>query len=446
MNPAATGSAQMLYDIWPGDQGSDPRYLTAAGGRMVFYARDNTYGPEIWSTDGTEINTVMLKDLYQGKLGSAPRNFAYFNGMVYFSATGFLGGASETVLGEELWRYNPSNQESSLVEDINKQNSGYDSSNPYSLYPLGNTLFFGANDGVHGYELWKHTAAGETAMVKDAATIGSGIDSINPWMASIGNKLFYRGTDGQNGNELWQSDGTEPGTFMVANIHASGNSNPFRMTPIGGKLYFSATNSSGLTQLWRYDPGTVGLVDLSAGLGSSSQGLYPQYYAVAGATLYFQGRDDAHGIELWKHDTGTGVTMMVEDVWPGTSSGEPSFLTTVGNLVYFTAKSQDHGQELWVHDTIGGATSMVRDIMPGTAGAGITGMTVHGNRLYFQADDGVNGKELWATNETGDNACMAGNTAPGAVSSSPTYLYEWNGRLYFKAYTPELGTELWYVE
>ena len=39
-----------------------------------------------------------------------------------------------------------------LVKDINRGRQG---SYPESLAAVGDTLFFSANDGVHGNELWK---------------------------------------------------------------------------------------------------------------------------------------------------------------------------------------------------------------------------------------------------------------------------------------------------
>ena len=38
-----------------------------------------------------------------------------------------------------------------MLRDIR---TGSEGSNPYGLTDFGGTLFFGANDGVSGYELW----------------------------------------------------------------------------------------------------------------------------------------------------------------------------------------------------------------------------------------------------------------------------------------------------
>ena len=59
---------------------------------------------------------------------------------------------------------------SGVVADINQQvaNGQADSSDPSSLTVLNGTLYFSANDGIHGTQLWKSdgTAAG-TTMVTD---------------------------------------------------------------------------------------------------------------------------------------------------------------------------------------------------------------------------------------------------------------------------------------
>jgi ELWxxDGT repeat protein len=46
------------------------------------------------------------------------------------------------------------------------------------LLVVGNTLYFGAFDELHGYELWKSDGTGDgTQLVKD---ISPGIDSADP--------------------------------------------------------------------------------------------------------------------------------------------------------------------------------------------------------------------------------------------------------------------------
>ncbi|HEV3143586.1 MAG TPA: ELWxxDGT repeat protein, partial [Gemmataceae bacterium] len=68
-------------------------------------------------------------------------------------------------------------------------------------------LYFMADDGIHGRELWQTdgTAAG-TSMVMDinAGPAPSSYDSIGmPSIVKAGNELFFAADDGVHGSELW---------------------------------------------------------------------------------------------------------------------------------------------------------------------------------------------------------------------------------------------------
>ncbi|QLQ10216.1 MAG: hypothetical protein HZY75_07250 [Nocardioidaceae bacterium] len=89
---------------------------------------------------------------------------------------------------------------------------------PKYLAAMGDRLFFAADDGVHGHELWTSDGTAEgTVMVKDIHPDGS--DSSSPkGLTAVGNRLFFTADDGVHGDELWVSDGTEQGTAMVKDI------------------------------------------------------------------------------------------------------------------------------------------------------------------------------------------------------------------------------------
>ena len=88
-----------------------------------------------------------------------------------------------------------------LVNDIRPGGAG---SNPSNLTNVGGTLYFSADDGTSGYELWltDGTSAG-TTLVKDNYP---GIAASNPNnLTNLNGTLYLTATERVNGEELWRT-------------------------------------------------------------------------------------------------------------------------------------------------------------------------------------------------------------------------------------------------
>ena len=141
----------------------------------------------------------------------------------------------------------PAPPEPYLVKDINTQSVG---SLLSGLTNVNGTLFFSADDGSSGGELWKSdgTEAG-TVRVKDIYPGGGG--SYPEYLTAVNGTLFFSADDGSSGGELWKSDGTEAGTVRVKDINLGGDGSwPGSLTAVNGTLFFSADNGSSGRELW----------------------------------------------------------------------------------------------------------------------------------------------------------------------------------------------------
>src|SRR5262249_61154044 len=113
---------------------------------------------------------------------------------------------------------------------------------PFKPATVGGTIFFTANDGAQGAELWKSdgTAAG-TVMVAD---INPGANSAchGPCRPTEDTgTIFFADDAGMHGTELWKSDGTAAGTVMVADINpGTHGSNPNNLENDDDVLFFFA--------------------------------------------------------------------------------------------------------------------------------------------------------------------------------------------------------------
>jgi ELWxxDGT repeat protein len=342
----------MVNDIYPGTDAygtphsSAPVHLTNVNGTLFFTALDGTHGNELWKSDGTATGTVLVKDILPGPGFSNPDQLTNVNGRLFFSAfEGHSlyesdGTAAGTVLvkdfanvsnltnvnnrlffsaddgkkGEELWTSDGTARGTTMVKDIYPGSTVYhgprytfktpNNSQPANLTNLNGTLYFVANDGTHGRELWKSdgTATG-TVLVKDINTGTLGSSPCN--LTNVNGTLFFGASDGTSGQELWKSNGTASGTVLVKNIYPGTDaygrplsSNPASLTNASGTLYFAATDGTHGTELWQSDgtaAGTVLVKDINPGSSGSS----PESLTVAGAHLFFAADDGVHGVELW---------------------------------------------------------------------------------------------------------------------------------------------------
>ena len=136
----------MVKDITPGEGSSFPLWLTEMDGNLFFSATESDIGlgQELWRSNGTEIGTRQVKDIWPGILGSDTAELTVANDALFFSA-------DDGSLGRELWKSDGTEGGTILVKDIHLGSGG---SGPIELITVNDRLFFSAEDVLHGRELW----------------------------------------------------------------------------------------------------------------------------------------------------------------------------------------------------------------------------------------------------------------------------------------------------
>ena len=145
----------------------------------------------------------------------------------------------------------------------------------------GEAFYFVGESASHGSELWMTTATGPPQVVHDIALgpASSHPSNLTPVHTSRGHRLFFRADDGIHGAELWVTDGTSAGTQSLGDIRAGGESAlPQDLHAVDGVLLFTAYDDTYGRELWVSDgtrQGTHRYGDVAPGQLSSSPSSFP---------------------------------------------------------------------------------------------------------------------------------------------------------------------------
>ena len=444
--------------------GSVPTDFVQVGDTWYFVAEDSTNGRELWKTDGTDQGTEMVVDLRSGAESSFPYGLVNVNGTLFFAA-------DDGTTGLELWKSDGTAVGTVLVKDIHTgddADSTPNSSTPQNLIDVGGVLYFTANDGVTGVELWKSDGTSEgTVLVRDIFE-GDQTNSNDPNSSApsdfvaLGNTLIFTATDDQFGREIWKSDGTEDGTEILRDIHtgtgddgAPNDSFPGLLTLHDGEVFFVADDGDHGAELWKTDGSEAG-TELVRDIRDGAEGAFTNADSVVsnGSFLIFTADDGTTGNELWRSNGTEAGTTIIEDITPGAEGNLNSFasLTEFDGTVYFSADDGATGKELWMTDGTTAGTVMIADISPGVTqddqsipySSYPTNFQKIEGRVYFSAHTPQTGRELWVTDGTANGTELVEDLIEGIVGTDPTELTNVEGKLFYAAAEGN-SRELWKV-
>lgn len=406
-------SISLVNDLYPGSFDSAPSFLVVFDNELYFSATSNLYGTELFSYDGSGTPTI-IQDLASDDLPSDPNGMIEFDGAIYFSATDGINGV-------ELWKHDGT--QTVLFANIGKASI---SSSPGGFVVFKDSLFFTTVRGMYRTD-------GITAPVKvEAITVGSIEEP-----TVVGNKLYFGANDGISGQELWVYDGTS--SSLVADLTAgSPNTTPRNLRNVNGVLTFTNTFTD---KIWSYN-GTNPPVEL---IESSFQPYEdPRNFTVFNNNLYFTAETD-----VTLSFGGMTQTQKHRQLFRSNGVNTPDVVSaleyTVGvrelgiynNRLVFSAEEIELPNFVPYFFSYAGGNSADRIDLNGLSQAGL--YTEVNDTLYFRAGNGA--ASLWRYVTGGKPEFVS--VIPGGGINRLEGLTEFNGSLLFSADNVINGRELW---
>jgi ELWxxDGT repeat protein len=172
--------------------------IISANGRLFFTAGNlfsATAPISLWTSDGTSEGTALLRDFGDGDL---LLSLTEVHGTVFFVR---MVGQGLMMRGCELWKSDGTVAGTVMVKDLTLASLEL-FPDFFQLTPVHGALLFTANDGIHGAEPWVSdgTSAG-TRMLQDIAPGAPGSHPNGYTVA--GSSVFFSANDGSTGQELW---------------------------------------------------------------------------------------------------------------------------------------------------------------------------------------------------------------------------------------------------
>lgn len=456
------------------------KLIPIPNGNVYFFTGTESKRTRLWISNGTQQGTKPILNLLFG-------DYSYirtFNNKLFF-ITNDIGGQYNCYVTDN-------GGEASLVKDLSPV---LNIDNVYPLSQSGNWLYFSAYNPATGYELYKSNGESNTFVKDIDATYFS---HLNNFSKTVSNSkgLFFIADDGKNGLELWKTNGKQVGTGLFADLTqypmpektianetafdyysssskfwdlyefndlifimtynevwvTDGINQPTKLyentrlsllpsinkfEAVNGLVYFNVVN-----ELWQTDgsiEGTVYAASVDNTLLNDKR--YIKGLKALNNKLYFVGYTATYGEELYQY-SGGNITV-VKDVIPGANYYFGNAETElVGNSLYYTKYHSTDGCKLYVTDGTEANTRLLHTF--GTAGACPIYLTnFKDSLLVFQAYDSENGYELWKSDGTEAGTALVKDIYPGNTSGSPINFINTNkyavfeNEVYFFAVAPD---------
>ncbi len=275
----------LVADIYPGTSAdpessgphnSNPGELTALGGKVYFAAENADFGREPWASDGTPEGTQLVEDLLyitepDNIVSSSPHRFMVVNNALYFVATAELNPV------ERIYRLD---DPATGLSDVGGANPirYYAPAQVTDILPVNGILYYGTYSFTPsaGASVGLRRLDGSSdQFIRGFRTEEGYGDGAITEFANVNGTLYFRADDGRTGSEVWRSNGTIEGTVVLPEVNpGAGGASPADLFGIGKVLYFTSSYGTGTPSLWKYDLTTTATTTLRINAGGLAHQVY----------------------------------------------------------------------------------------------------------------------------------------------------------------------------
>mgnify|MGYP006149785989 CR=1 FL=1 len=327
---------------------SPPVQLQEFNNQIFFSAVTDNYGRELWSSDGTSLNTNLFYDLANGISNGLPTFFSEsLNGELYFNANdGF------NYSGGEIWKTNGTKVGTKLVVNY--------SGRLFGLTKVGSQIYMVILTDSTTLEIWKTdgTESGTLLVKENIPTNG-----YPKYQGSINNKfIFTIQTPSTGGSKVWCSDGTIEGTYALTSVldgngSTGSTSELSQYIKFNNKLYFITRNF-----LYETD-GTLSGTNQIANVWNAQINLadFGDVIELNGKIYFSFFSKDLQKLSIYESD---GTFNNTSEIYTISSSQYfyPAYFGKSGNNLIFSSVNSDNGTSLFYMDTNSNLTSEIIEI------------------------------------------------------------------------------------
>lgn len=409
------------------------KFIPMPNGNIYFFTGQSSSEIRLWTSNGTQQGTKAIINLWGG-------DYSYvrtFNNKLFF-ITNSDNGAYKCYVTDN----------GSDAVEVKGLSPALNIDNAYPLAQSGDWFYFSAYNPTTGYELYK--SDGETnTFIKDIDA--SYASNRSNFSKSVSNSkgLFFAADDGKNGLELWKTGGKQAGTGLFVNLapypmpeKTIADEDAFEYYNYSSKFWDLYVSNDQIyimtyTGVWVTD-GVNTPIELYSSPRLGQPYASANKFEAANGLVYFNVVN-----ELWQTDgsvEGTVNVGVVDNTRPNDTTPIRG-LRAISNKLYFTGYANTYGDEVFQYSE--GSITLVKDVIPGQ-NQYIWGLEseVVGNSYYYTKFTTTEGCQLYVTDGTADNTRLLRSF--GTAGSCPSYLTNFkDSLLVFSAYDSENGYELW---